>query len=144
MHEYSVVSELVSSLLENLAGIDGRIVSVRLKKGELRILSDVALEHAFEILRSGTRLEEARLQIETVPASVRCEGCGFSGPAAHLDEEGLHVSIPILACPHCGGEVAVTSGRELLVDSVRVASPEEPSELGWPDEEGGCRPSGDA
>ena len=138
------MSELVSRLLENLKGIDGRILSVKLKKGELRILSDAALENAFEILRSGTRLEEARLQIETVPTSVRCDGCGFSGPAAHLDEEGLHVSIPVLSCPHCGGRVEVTSGRELLVDSVRVASTQETNGLHRSDEEGGCRPSGDA
>ncbi len=144
MHEYSVVSELVSRLLENLEGIDGRILSVRLKKGELRILSDVALENAFEILRSGTRLEKARLQIETIPASVRCEGCGYGGPAAHLDEEGLHASIPILACPRCGGTVDVTSGRELLVDSVRVASPQESDKGRRPNEEEGCQSSGDA
>jgi len=142
MHEYTVVSELVTGLLRSLKGVDGTVVSVHLKKGELRILSDAALGLAFEILRSGTRLEEASLQVETIPTSVHCRACGYAGPAAHLDDKAFRSSIPVLTCPRCGGEVKVTSGRELFVDSVRVASRETPGGPGQESEEGRCRSSG--
>lgn len=144
MHEYSVVSELVALLLPRVGGIDGRVVSVHLRKGELRILSDASLVAAFEIVTSGTPLEGATLEIETVTTSVRCGACGYAGLAKHLEDESFHFAIPILACPRCGAEVEVTSGRELSIESVRVASLDPDERQDASGEEGGCRSSGAA
>jgi len=143
MHEYTVVSELVTGLLPRLENVEGRVLSVHLKKGELRILSDASLTSAFEILRAGTRLSEATLEVETIPASVRCRACGYAGPTTHLRDEAFHMAIPILTCPRCRGEVEVTSGRELSVDSVRVCAPAESQRQAETGREGPCPPSGD-
>jgi len=127
MHEYSVVRELLSLLLPRLEGVPGAIETVFLRKGELLVLSDRALEGAFEVLAAGTRLEGARLSIEPVEACLSCPSCGYEGPAERLTDEAFHFAIPILSCPRCKGEVEVVSGRELAVDRVEVSTPEEAS-----------------
>jgi hydrogenase nickel incorporation protein HypA/HybF len=120
MHEFSVVSELISALLPELADHSGRVSAVVLVKGELRILSDAALEHAFDLLSQGTRLEGSKLVIEPVGVRVRCGSCGYGGPAEHASEESFHFAIPILSCPSCGSEIEVEAGRELYVDRVTI------------------------
>jgi hydrogenase nickel incorporation protein HypA/HybF len=120
MHEYSVVAELVSTLLPRLEQHNGQIMAIFLKKGELRILSDRALRNAFEIVAQGTRLEKATLDIEVVPATVSCPGCGYEGRAKYLEDKAFHFTVPVLTCPSCGGEVRLVSGRELYVDRVNL------------------------
>jgi hydrogenase nickel insertion protein HypA len=120
MHEYAIVSELVAALLPQLERHDGRITAVHLNKGELRILSDTALCSAFEILTEGTRLAGAGLQIDVIPAGVRCHHCGYAGPPDHVDDGTFHDAIPILSCPTCGGIVEVVTGRELNADRVTM------------------------
>ena len=122
MHEYSVVSELISALLPKLEEHDGRVSAVILVKGELRILSDMALKNAFELLACGTRLEGSELVIEPVEVRVRCRACDYEGVADHVREESFHFAIPILSCPTCGAEVDVEAGRELYVDRVTIQS----------------------
>ncbi len=128
MHEYSVASELIYALLPQLDGLEGRITRVYLKKGELRILSDRALTHAFEMLAEGTRLEGAELVIEAVPACVRCSVCPYEGEVQRVSDEALHFSVPILSCPICGGEVDLITGRELSVEQVSVQDADRPGD----------------
>lgn len=125
MHEYSVVAELISSLIPQLDSHDGVVRAVILKKGDLRILSDRALVNAFEIVARGTRLEGSELQIEPVPVRVACCACGYEGDAERLEDEDAHFSVPVLSCPRCRGKVKVASGRELYVDRVTLAIPDE-------------------
>jgi len=120
MHEYSVASELVASLLPVIEEQEGVVRGVFLKKGELRILSDRALVNAFDVLKQGTPLKRATLRIETVTARVVCDGCGFEGVPEHLADEAMHFSVPILSCPRCSSEVRVTQGRELFVDRLAL------------------------
>jgi len=120
MHEYSVASELVSALLPKAEDVEGRIVAVFLKKGELRILSDTALRNAFEIVAEGTRLAGARLEIELIPVRVTCPACGYSGPVERVSDPAFHFAVPILSCPSCSEEVEIQAGRELYVDRLSV------------------------
>jgi hydrogenase nickel incorporation protein HypA/HybF len=120
MHEYSVVSELISALLPKLENHAGRVRGVVLVKGELRILSDIALKNAFELLTRGSRLEGSELVIEPVEARVRCGSCGYEGSAERVRDESFHFAIPILSCPACGDEVGIEAGRELYVDRVTM------------------------
>ena len=124
MHEYSVVAELISSLIPQLDGHDGVVRAVILKKGGLRILSDRALMAAYEILARGTRLEGSQLEIEAVSVRIACRACDYEGEAEHFEDEGAHFSVPVLSCPQCQGKVDVVAGRELCVDRVRVAIPD--------------------
>ena len=120
MHEYSVVTELISALLPQLDDHAGRVSTVFLVKGELRVLSDKALQNAFEVLSEGTRLEGTELVIEPVEVRVHCRSCEYMGAADHVCEESFHFAIPILSCPACGAAVDVEAGRELYVDRVTI------------------------
>jgi hydrogenase nickel incorporation protein HypA/HybF len=123
MHEYSVVDELIASLLPRLTEHRGDVTAIFLKKGELRILSDRALENAFAVLRQGTRLAGARLVVERIDAVVVCSSCGYEGTAKRFEDEAGHFSVPVLSCPSCGADVRLLSGRELYVDRVSLSDP---------------------
>jgi Zn finger protein HypA/HybF involved in hydrogenase expression len=127
MHEYAVVDELIASLLPRLDAIPGVVSAVFVRKGELRILSDRALENAFELLSRGSRLEGARLVIEDVVAVVGCAACSYEGASKYYRDEGGHFAIPVLACPRCGAAVSVVCGRELYVDRIAIKDDEPPS-----------------
>ncbi len=120
MHEYSVAAELVNALLPQVESIDGQIVGVILKKGEMRILSDHALINAFEMLSEETPLKGAQLIIESVAVTVSCASCGYEGVVDHVADEAFHFSVPILTCPKCQSEVTMNTGRELYVDRLTV------------------------
>lgn len=125
MHEYSVASELINALLPQAETIEGQIIGVILKKGEMRILSDQALANAFEMLAEGTPFEKARLIIELVPVSVSCTSCGYEGAVDHVSDDAFHFAVPILSCPKCQSEVDMQTGRELYVDRLTVETPME-------------------
>jgi len=122
VHEYAVAEELVRAVLERLDGrgpVDGstavRVKEVHLRKGELRLLADEALQQAYRLLTAGTALEGSRLLIEEVRSEVLCRSrsCGYRGPAGYHDEPGWHLTVPVLACPRCGSPVELLRGDEL-------------------------------
>jgi len=123
MHEYSVVSELINGLLPQLDAHEGEVVAVFLNKGELRILSDRALQNAFEVVAQGTRLASARLEIVEIAARVKCRSCGYEGPAEQVRDESFHYAVPILSCPKCQQDVDIVAGRELYVDRISLRDP---------------------
>ena len=123
MHEYSVASELISALLPKAETIEGLIVGVILKNGEMSILSDQALANAFELLAEGTLFENARLIVEAIPVSVSCASCGYTGAVDHVSDDAFHFAVPILSCPKCQSEVDLQTGRELYVDRLTVQTP---------------------
>jgi hydrogenase nickel incorporation protein HypA/HybF len=125
MHEYSVVRELISALLPRLESHQGDVTAIFLKKGELRILSDIAMKNAFELLASGTRLEGAELIVESVAVRASCDGCGYVGDVDYVKDDTFHYAIPILSCPSCGSEVEIQTGRELYVDRVTLRTDDE-------------------
>jgi hydrogenase nickel incorporation protein HypA/HybF len=127
MHEYAVVDELIATLLPRLESIPGDVSAVFMRKGELRILSNRALENAFELLSRGSRLEGARLVVESVAAVVGCAVCSYEGASTYYRDEGGHFAIPVLICPRCGGAVSIVSGRELYVDRVAIKDDAPPS-----------------
>ena len=139
MHEYSVVAELVSSLLPQLDGHPGRVKAVILMKGDLRILSARALANAFEILAAGTRLEGSELVVEPVSSRVKCRSCDYEGAAEYHKDDEYHFVVPVLTCPECQGEVDIVSGRELYVDRVSMEVPAEADDS----EDGEAEPSQD-
>ena len=70
-----------------------------------------SLTFSFELVSSETVCEGARLELELVPAVLRC------GPCAHE----WTIDVPAFRCPTCGGaDVEVLAGNELEVESIEV------------------------
>lgn len=126
MHEFSVMQSVVEAII-GVARERGatRVLSARLRVGELTFLNPDQLRFAFEVLTKGTIAEGAELIIETVRAKLRCRSCGYEGEASYEGEE-VHIPLAplLLKCPRCGSmDVELTSGRECTLASVRVEVP---------------------
>ena len=114
MHELSVSSAIVDTAVRHAGG--RRVLSVRVRLGELRQVVPDSLAFWFEFVSRETLCEGARLEQEVVPARLRCAPC---------DAE-WQIEQPSFRCPTCGGaDVAVTSGEELEVESIEIEEEED-------------------
>ena len=120
MHEFSTMSQIASAILE-----EGRkhnasyITKVILEIGELTFLGEEQLRFAFDLLKKGTMLEKAELEIQKKGIKVRCS-CGYEGGIEYEEKEEFHFLIPLLRCPRCNKEVEIIEGRECIVKSVQM------------------------
>ena len=88
--------------------------SVRLRLGEFTGVVREALDFAFEALKRNTLLENAVLEVESVPLTGSCPDCLWVG-APQQDF--------CLVCPQCGTPVEILTGREMAVESIEIEEP---------------------
>lgn len=116
MHEYAIAEELIRTALNQLAqrGLgEAGVEEVHLRKGELCLLMDEALQQAYHLLISDTQLAGSKLVLEELKTEVSCPECGYRGPAEYCQDSGYHFIAPRLQCPLCRAAVEITRGREL-------------------------------
>ena len=112
MHELSLATALVEQvtdlLMEEGASI---VVSIRLQMGTLCGVEREAFSFCFPVAAKGSVLEDARLEIEEIAATVRCKDCGACSPA----------EFPLVRCAACGGiDVDIVTGRDFMLKSLEV------------------------
>ena len=131
MHEYSLAHALLESLTEHLRQhpVEGQVRAVHVRKGELLILSEEALDEAWRILAEGTEVAGSELRVDKIPVKVRCPACGYEGPVQYVSEEGWHFVVPLLSCPRCEARAEVIEGRDLAIVGLSVddTPPDHPS-----------------
>jgi hydrogenase nickel incorporation protein HypA/HybF len=112
MHEFSIATSLLSIIAEETVQFQGATVkTVTLKIGTLSGVVPEALEFAFQVLSEGTVAEGAQLVIERVALRIACNACGRASMPTD----------PFIICPHCGsGDVDITAGRELEIESMEI------------------------
>lgn len=115
MHELALIESLVDAITEELGGREEqayrRVTLVRLEIGELSGVARDPLMFAFDVCKTGTILEGARLEVSRVVARARCHACGSEHRPSTLAE----------SCP-CGSfDRELISGDELRLESVEVA-----------------------
>ena len=77
MHEMSIAQSLLDIIFqESQTHQVKRVIAVTLKVGELSAVETESLRFCFELIAQGTLVEGARLEIERVPVTCRCKGCG--------------------------------------------------------------------
>jgi hydrogenase nickel incorporation protein HypA/HybF len=109
MHELSLSSAIVATVEKHAQG--RRVTRVDVRAGKLRQVVPESLAFYFEIVARGTVCAEARLELEVVPAVLRCAECGHRW---ELDE-------PLFRCPGCSSsETSVVAGDEFQVESIEV------------------------
>ena len=112
MHELPVTQSIVESVIEemNRLGLE-RVGAVHLKLGRMTTFVPDCIKFYYEALTVGTRLEGSELVIEEINVAGRCNNCGRE----------LTFDEPFFICPECGSvDVEITSGRELMIDSLDV------------------------
>ena len=109
MHELSLSGAVLNTVVKHAGARPVSLVNLRV--GRLRQVVPDTLEFYFEFVARGTVCEGARLELEIIEATLRCEEC----------DRGWEIEIPAFRCPTCGGaEVAVASGNEFEVESIEV------------------------
>lgn len=118
MHELAITESLLTIALDRArAAGAGRIVSIRLRVGELTGYVPEAVEENFRALSAGTAAEGAVLLIEPVPLRCSCKQCGREYPARPDD----------FTCPGCrGSDIAIIGGREMFIESMEATAPDVP------------------
>ncbi|QQS46881.1 MAG: hydrogenase maturation nickel metallochaperone HypA [Acidobacteriota bacterium] len=108
MHEMAIMQGILE-IADGEARKHGsnRINLIKLRIGEFRGVVRDALEFAFEVLRQGTKAENAVLEIETIPIRAACPNC---------PETRISISDFSLLCPDCGGILTIVTGREMEIE----------------------------
>ena len=112
MHELSIVEGILEAVIPEVKKYDiSRVLSVKLKIGELSGVVPECVSYYFDIASKGTIAEGAGIVIERVPVKISCPDCGYTG----IIERGK------FKCPKClGTDFKIISGREYFVDSVEA------------------------
>ncbi|AEH09851.1 MULTISPECIES: hydrogenase maturation nickel metallochaperone HypA [Protofrankia] len=109
MHELSICHAIAGIVVEHAGDRPVRTVNVRI--GQLRQIVPDTLVHCWSLVIQGSTLDGSRLRVESVPARVRCVGCGHTWT----------LSAPVMLCGQCGGhEVSVLRGEEFLITSLEL------------------------
>ncbi len=112
MHELALCASVADIVRRHAAG--RRVDAARIRVGQLRQVVPTTLEYCWGLVVESTDLDGCILEIEHVPARLRCVKCGQQemGPELCFD------------CPSCGRPAdAVVAGEEFLVASIDVAAP---------------------
>jgi len=121
MHEYSITTQIVKSVLEEAKNREAKkILEVHLVIGSLTFLNPEQVRFWYKALAKGTLLEKSRLRIEKKEGRVRCPSCGYEGSFKYEDDPIYHVPFPVLSCPKCGGIVEIIGGRECTIKSIKM------------------------
>lgn len=110
MHELSLCRSIIDVVARHA---DGRAVSVvHLRVGALRQIVPDTLVYCWSVVNADTPLEGSQLQVESVPAAIRCRDCDRS----HTLTE------PIPLCAGCdSANVEIVAGEEFLITTLDLA-----------------------
>ncbi|MFT3864467.1 MAG: hydrogenase maturation nickel metallochaperone HypA [Solirubrobacterales bacterium] len=114
MHELSLSSAILEAALRHAEGRPVRSVQMRI--GAMRQVVPESLDFYFGIVTRGTLAEGAKLEVDYLPARLRCAGCSRE----------WEPELPIFRCPGCGeAEVETLSGTEFEIEYITVEDGEE-------------------
>ncbi|HZV34742.1 MAG TPA: hydrogenase maturation nickel metallochaperone HypA [Verrucomicrobiae bacterium] len=123
MHELSVVSGLVESVLEfvEARGIK-KLATVRLQVGELAQLEEEQLRFCYTAMIEQTPIQGSTLDIEKIPAEVSCAHCSYQGSPKYWDGALAGERVPTLQCPTCGHVAQAVRGHECAIKSIQYVA----------------------
>ena len=112
MHELALTEGIIS-IVESEKKKNGfeRVSEISLKLGEYSGVITECMGEFFPIAAADSPARDAKLVIETVPASFLCLDCGHEGAADRKNA----------CCPECRSTaIKMTAGREFFVESLKV------------------------
>jgi hydrogenase nickel incorporation protein HypA/HybF len=121
MHEFSISSEIVRTVLEEAEKERGKkVLSIQLEIGELTLLNQEQVTFWIQELFKGSVAEGARVRVKEIKARIKCESCGYEGRYASDQKDVFQHFIP-LSCPKCGFfQIKVEKGRECTLKKIQV------------------------
>ena len=121
MHEFSVSSEIVRSVLNHVEKEKGeKVLSVQLEIGELALLNMEQVTFWIHQLFKGTVAEGAKVKVRTVKARIQCGSCGYKGGISLDKKDPFRHFVPY-SCPQCGSfQIRVEKGRECTLRRIQA------------------------
>ncbi len=112
MHELAIVEGIIDAVIPAAREHNAeKILSIRLKIGELSGVIPSCIQEYFTIAARDTIAEGAKILIERVPIRINCADCGYDG----------ELKLRQYRCPACQGtDFRIVSGREYFVDSIEA------------------------
>lgn len=116
MHELAITRSLLDIVLTRAQeGNATRVLTVRLKIGELRDIVNELMQKCFNYLARDTVAANAELIIDRIPLTVKCKDCNSISPLNIKSEFEKTV------CPKCGGhKFEIESGQEFFIEDIEV------------------------
>lgn len=113
MHEVSIAASIVKIAEEELKKNSGRSIdALHLEIGSLSGVVIESLRFALEVSKKDGVLEKANIQIDEIPAKVKCRSCSFEFKADDY----------FVVCPECQGiHLDFLSGRSLQIKSIVIS-----------------------
>lgn len=114
MHELSIMANILDIVLDyaNKAGAK-KVLKINLTVGDLSDFIPEWMQTYFEFVSKDTIAENALLEINRVPANIRCLQCNATFT---FNKENWQFS-----CPTCNSsEIELISGREFTVESIEI------------------------
>jgi hydrogenase nickel incorporation protein HypA/HybF len=109
VHELSIASAIVATAERHADG--KRVTTVHVRVGRLRQVVPDSLRFCFGMVARDSVCEGAVLELEIIPAVLRCAACGHE----------WEIEEPPFWCPGCaGGDVVPVRGEELEVESIEI------------------------
>jgi hydrogenase nickel incorporation protein HypA/HybF len=123
MHELSIVSTLVESVLEFVEAHQIRkVLNVRLAVGELTCVEEEQMRFCYSALTEKTTIEGSVLEIEKVRAEVNCPHCMYQGTPKYWEDALCQAPVPTLQCPKCGKAAEAARGHECAIKTIKYVT----------------------
>lgn len=111
MHELSICASIADIVTRHAE--DRKVEVIRVRIGQLRQVVPDTLVYCWGLVSEDTALDGSRIEVESIPARLRCRGCGAER------EVGQY---PVFICDACEStETEVVAGEEFLITSLELA-----------------------
>jgi len=111
MHEFGLCEGVLDAVRRRADG--RRVTGVRVRFGVRHAVDEESLAQAFSMMAEGTEAAGAAVELVTVPATIGCPDCGYSGETTDL----------LAICPRCASASAqISGGDEMVLESIRYAA----------------------
>ena len=108
MHEFGLCEGVLAAVRQRAGG--RQVAGIRVRFGVRHAVDSESLAQAFSMVAEGTEAAGATVELVTVPATITCADCGFSGETTDL----------LATCPRCAGaDVQISGGDEMILESIR-------------------------
>ena len=117
MHEVSIVDGILKTVIDTARGAGAsRVVSVKLRIGDMREVVRESLDFAWEAFRDDDPLTvDCTLDVENISPRSACVQCGHE-----FEHDRFHCR-----CPQCGsGQTITLAGKELEIVSMEIETPD--------------------
>jgi hydrogenase nickel incorporation protein HypA/HybF len=122
MHEFSISSEIVRTVLEEAEKNRGKkVLSIQLEIGELTLLNQEQVTFWIQELFKGSVAEGARVRVKEIQARIKCESCGYKGRNISDQKKNVFQHFTALSCPKCGSfRIKIEKGQECTLRRIQA------------------------